>query len=395
MSYATAVRRGKASTTNLNTLPAEILYIIAEYFTDNYSYIALKDAIQREDVRFTLPYMGGVKMVQTFYPQYGLDAVSVENLDEWRTLCNFREFVPKHLRYMAGRNSVDNPPSRIDDITMLALPRHLQDQIKENLPTDRLREGIECLELCGTFDDSLETLPKTLKKLYFTNSYFTKDIVFPEGLEILDMEGCFNYEKTMKLPKGLKELRLGPNADFEELPESLLTLHLGENFNRKCEFPKNLEWLKLSTYFDKDLDNLPDSLEVLDISQLTVFSKRIVLPKNLKKIVVAHEVDLWVENGEHIEVERVNGHSWGALRPHRIVIQDPNQQGEVNLHRFLGEQRQPIFAENGNQFYNNELNDLHDLQNIRNQLQNVYNGNAELFLQGQQPMNWNGVVDEF
>jgi hypothetical protein len=130
-------------------------------------------------------------------------------------------------------------------------------------------------------------LPDKLKKLFIHNDQITKNITLnclPNELKKLRLSGV--KSKLDNLPSSLEVLELELNTgecSFDYLPSSLKTLIIQSNcrdYLNLNNLPSSLENLLLLTEYTKDLTNLPSGLKFLQIE--TRSNIKINLPKNIK-----------------------------------------------------------------------------------------------------------------
>jgi hypothetical protein len=113
-------------------------------------------------------------------------------------------------------------------------------------------------------------LPDTIEELETFHKYDNELIDLPKNLKKLHINGLFN-KNVDNLPESLEELDLvGTNFDkpIVYLPKSLKKLSIGYNFNHELNtknLPENLEYLKIYGSFDMDLSDLPKSTNTLCI----------------------------------------------------------------------------------------------------------------------------------
>jgi hypothetical protein len=150
---------------------------------------------------------------------------------------------------------------------------------------------LETLMLGDSFDAALGPLPESLEELSLGASFSEPLGALPASLRILDMTEADFDHPLGELPWQLHELRLSPGFDqpLGDLPQSLEVLEMGEEFSCQLALPlpsslrtlhidscfegslgvlpQSLTELVVGASFDDDLRLLPQSLEVLDMSQ--------------------------------------------------------------------------------------------------------------------------------
>lgn len=127
------------------------------------------------------------------------------------------------------------------------------------------------------FDELLDNLPNTIKRLWILSSMFNKPL--------------------NNLPNGLIELHFNTECecepytfDLDNLPQSLERLILPANYKGKLDnLPSNLKYLEISYNFEESINNLPDSIEKIfwiSIYEYKDTNNKIAkLPKNLKEVI--------------------------------------------------------------------------------------------------------------
>ena len=119
-------------------------------------------------------------------------------------------------------------------------------------------------------DQEINHLPRSLKKL----TYYSRksDVPMP------------------KLPEGLTHLTFDARCgDLSSLPQSITDLEINVTYVKeqlKC-FPNNLKNIKLTGGYDYYIDNLPDSVEVIDLRDCFFENDIKKVPAQLKKFYIA------------------------------------------------------------------------------------------------------------
>lgn len=135
----------------------------------------------------------------------------------------------------------------------------------------------------GEFNQEINNLPSEIEFIYFgQSSKFNKPINnLPSNLKKLYiLNNKFNYYDSIQyLPYGIKTLALGGRFtdELNNLPPTLEYLDLqltpfNEDINN---LPNGLKYLKLSTMFNKSITNLPTTLQIISLYAL--------YPKDKKK----------------------------------------------------------------------------------------------------------------
>jgi hypothetical protein len=161
---------------------------------------------------------------------------------------------------------------------------HIADQIKN---ADCLRNVI-CLE------KRCIAVPKKLKHISFGREFNApwNNGVLPDSIVTISFhERCkFNFDVDCScLPSNLRKISFGHmfNKSIDELPDTVEVLFFCQNskFNKVIKkFPSSLRELYLGDNYDKPLVNLPNSVEILHFSIKSLFNLEIQYPVNLKKI---------------------------------------------------------------------------------------------------------------
>jgi len=124
---------------------------------------------------------------------------------------------------------------------------------------DCLPEGIETIVFPETYLGDLKNIPASLKNITL---HFTKDIIYPHGLESLKLISRYCFD----------------NEDFNfEFPDSVKNLDLTKFYDYEYKFrkfPKNLIKIYITNY-DYLLDNLPDGVKIIVVSKKYKYLKEI------------------------------------------------------------------------------------------------------------------------
>ena len=184
------------------------------------------------------------------------------------------------------------------------------------------------VKISKDFSDIVEKIPLSITRVTFDNDFYGK-IIIPKHikyvkcgflfscrseifasdlLELSHIDLGYKHNKIHKLSRNIKHLTLGMfhnenidklkllnkleylkcgqrfNKDVDNLPNSLVTLILGRDFNQKINnLPKNLKTLILGDEFNQEVCNLPDNIETLKFG--FCFNKPInMLPNNIIKL---------------------------------------------------------------------------------------------------------------
>ena len=162
--------------------------------------------------------------------------------------------------------------------------------------------------------DTLRDLPSTLKRLYCDGALNLQTVFpFPSTLELLDITHCPRIRSLPSLPASLKWFYCGfsnmldslpalPDGlilldisqsmtpvNFTSYPDSLrfLNTSINENVRHSAPFPPKLKRLECRYNFIDRVDNLPDSLEYLDLTDNFNILSLPALPGLLKEMYVS------------------------------------------------------------------------------------------------------------
>ena len=172
---------------------------------------------------------------------------------------------------------------------------------------------ITCLELSNSI--AITNFPPNLRKFRCASMYHYELPEFPPSLEFLSISRSILPTRNFLLPANLKALTLH-NVSINNwgngftLPNSIEQLYISNIINTTINPPTNLKYLycnhnffdiknctslkyiKLGSKCNKDIDYVPDSVEIVDIGQLNDSrGKLLSYPANLKKI-ITYEDDL-------------------------------------------------------------------------------------------------------
>lgn len=156
--------------------------------------------------------------------------------------------------------------------------------ILANLPTN-----IECLTIykLSLFNEPVDYLPSSLKKINF-NDYFNTEVEnLPHGLDTIKFGWEFN-QKVENLPNTLETLWFGAyfNQNITNLPRNIKTLIFGREFNNPIDnLPPNLNILIFGNFFNHSIDNIPDTIKILCLGD-SFETKLNKLPTSLEKIFI-------------------------------------------------------------------------------------------------------------
>jgi hypothetical protein len=139
----------------------------------------------------------------------------------------------------------------------------------------------------SVYNFKLDNLPHSIKLLYIeTYKNILNDPLdnLPQSLQTLNIY-CSEYKYPLNfLPNSIVKIKLlNYNFELDNLPSSLEKLEL-DGFKKKLNnLPLQLKKLYLINYeYDGNFNNLPESLEFMEIGFYAKIRGDIILPKNLK-----------------------------------------------------------------------------------------------------------------
>lgn len=170
-----------------------------------------------------------------------------------------------------------------------------------NYPIDRIPECVEIIEFRGfyqgLFNYNLNNLPQSIKKIYMFSAYYQNGYSnLPENLEELYIENSNNTIINLNnLPANLKLLNINSplheSFTFDHLPVNLKHLHIGYSCGllqaRLDNLPESLETLEINADFNFQIDNLPNNLKYLSIENISFNQSIYNLPKELQYLVIS------------------------------------------------------------------------------------------------------------
>jgi hypothetical protein len=321
--------------------------------------------------------------IKNYYPgecklPIGVKSIKYDNQSEYKNIENLPDTVER-ITIGSGFELLDKFPRNIKDIDtsrneyciIKNLPENLlsliiSGPIPEKLPTtlkvldfsesdynesiDKILESLQNLEvlcLAKNYNQPINNIPKTLKKLVLGYSYNNSlDILENiDNLEILELGLKFN-QTLNNLPKKLKKLKFGHkfNQSIDNFPLSIEELEVNNNFNMSVkhlvnlkifragdlttkfkqpftDFSNTLEVLELGDDFNEDIKEYPPNLKILKLGKYHKFSINNYnkplnnLPKNLRELYIySYTFDQYLDNlPESLEILDVR--SWIFNRP--------------------------------------------------------------------------------
>jgi hypothetical protein len=159
-------------------------------------------------------------------------------------------------------------------INIISKYRHIEFGNNFSQSIDSLPDSIHTIKFSGMFNTIINKYPKNLRKIKFGPGFNQPIDNLPNGLQILIINQCIDEGKFNqsldRLPATLKKIKI--NCDSYNKPVDCLPINLIEldirsiNFNKKINnLPETLKYLSISGNFNQPIDNLPDSLKHLDL----------------------------------------------------------------------------------------------------------------------------------
>ncbi len=199
--------------------------------------------------------------------------------------------LPRNLKYLVIISEIGADSESTFDKSISRLPNTLEELVIMSKDFDRpvsnLPSNLKLLFI-GTdnsqFDRPIDNLPDSIEKLFIYSESFSQKInkypcslrhIYFESMEL--EEGSFD-----NLPENLIELRHTwtcptDHCTVDNLPNSLRILHLGEGYNLPLDnLPENLEYLLLTddaSSYNKGYENFPNSLLYVDVDDDDFYEK--------------------------------------------------------------------------------------------------------------------------
>lgn len=161
-------------------------------------------------------------------------------------------------------------------------------------------------------DSTVMNLLMEYKKVQFADTFNSRIDWLPEGITDIGLGMNFN-QPLENLPSTVKRIIIGKyndvglslfNQSLDYLPFGLEELYIkfGSKFNKPLNnLPHSLKILHLYSHFTYSINNFPDSLEYLNIRNFD-YNLTFTLPTNLKTIAIC-EYDTNVKNKDNLEYE--------------------------------------------------------------------------------------------
>jgi hypothetical protein len=200
------------------------------------------------------------------------------------------DFFPGTLKILEIKStkfnqSLDHLPINLNELSIISN--------EFNQPLNHLPVTLKRLEIEGnSFSHDLDNLPESLKLLYIKCYNFDNLINFPSNLNSFEMHST-NFDQQLNFPKTLHFLYIFcANLNRQLIfPDDLkmLKFHYGCSRNI-CQLPNNLEELDLYRVWGGfAIDKFPKSLETLTMNECYVDGKLLsILPENLHSLYICH-----------------------------------------------------------------------------------------------------------
>lgn len=158
---------------------------------------------------------------------------------------------------------------------------------------DALPDGIVIINLYGAsaLTQLPERLPATLKRLMLNYCHGLKILpALPSGLTCLDLDDATGLVEVDGLPEGLEQLSLNRCSALKrigKLPDSLTSLCIRDckQLEQLPELPPRLKTLFVTNSGLASLPDLPDSVNILDISGVEHLLAGKKMPKSLGSMI--------------------------------------------------------------------------------------------------------------
>jgi hypothetical protein len=191
--------------------------------------------------------------------------------------------IPDSVEFLSFGNKFDKPISKYPtNLETLIFGKNFNQSL-DNLPSSLINITFGC-----SFNQPINNLPEKLSSLFFdssTFSYFNQPINnLPNSLKKIVFSYNFN-QSIDYLPNSVEELVLGYdfNHSIDNLPNSVKILRLDYKFKKPIKIlPNNLKELYVKE--PKSIENLPDTIEILEIEKEELISTIDKFPKMIKQL---------------------------------------------------------------------------------------------------------------
>jgi len=160
---------------------------------------------------------------------------------------------------------------------------------------------VDCINNVNNLYKIIDFIPIKLKYINFGKHFdipWDKKLL-PDTVESISFhkKNKFNFNiHSNNLPKYLKKISFGYmfNKSIDNLPESIEVISFSNNskFNQIIhKFPTSLKEISFGDWFNKPLEILPDNVNTIYFSKQSIFNSSIVFPNDLKSIHFGKEFD--------------------------------------------------------------------------------------------------------
>jgi len=188
-----------------------------------------------------------------------------------------------------------------------------------NLPLDNLPDSLDELILGQNYNQNLKNIPKSVKILSIGHGYRFPLSELPDTIEVLRVGIIF---KSDRIPSGVKKLNISLPIDFESI-EREFNDQVRINTEFTLSYLENLKYLKIENFFFYSLDNLPVSLENLEITSNSRFPIK-NFPPNLKNLILnnsgKHDLTKLPDSLETLEIYISNPEELTFLPPNLRLL---------------------------------------------------------------------------
>lgn len=185
-----------------------------------------------------------------------------------------KDNLPPNLEELYIGDSFNHPLDDLpDSIKILHIGRSYSHDLND-LPNG-LHTLITTNDDFASFDHPIENLPCSIKRLELNGSFNQEVTTWPPQLEILQV-GYFYRKPIKNLPASLKVLKMNSYdapedstspglITVDKFPSKLEDLELPVFWNYSIDYPPNLRVFKTNTCFRQSINELPDTVEVIEM----------------------------------------------------------------------------------------------------------------------------------
>jgi len=290
LSYGQPIKMNDYS--KINDLPEVIIIMITEYLSSDVEAIQLLDISGYHNTKkYRYKDYVNSSYINDIKDPYIVEKFVVKSAGCFKS-------IPKTVKIIHFQNDYGlyNDIKYPDKLEKVIIWSYNNTSLKSfNFP-----DTIEELEIYHMFNNDLNTLPKKLKKLHI-DSLFNKNInKLPESLEELNLIGTKFDQPIECLPKSLKKLCLGYRFNHDlntnNLPSSLEYLQVYGLFDKDLnDLPKNTKTLCIHSKMNINLSKISKYVETLIINDSTISESLIIcdLPENIKRLILnSHYIEI-------------------------------------------------------------------------------------------------------